>query len=117
MIPGISARTCFYTYLVHNRLWKQRIAIANDAGNFNDGAGLAAVFCRGVSDSIRQQFVRKLEYYGQNPIIVRSSSLLEDSFGHAFAGKYESVFCVTAAVRGSFVGWRMRSGGFTPAHG
>jgi len=27
------------------------------------------------------------------PLIVRSSSLLEDSFGTSFAGKYESVFC------------------------
>ncbi|MHC4759707.1 MAG: PEP/pyruvate-binding domain-containing protein, partial [Planctomycetota bacterium] len=35
-----------------------------------------------------------LEYFGQSPIIVRSSSLLEDAFGNAFAGKYESVFCV-----------------------
>jgi hypothetical protein len=29
---------------------------------------------------------------GQLPLIVRSSSLLEDNFGTAFAGKYESVF-------------------------
>lgn len=35
-----------------------------------------------------------LEYFGQNPFIVRSSSFLEDGFGNAFAGKYESVFCV-----------------------
>lgn len=34
-----------------------------------------------------------LEYYGQSPIIVRSSSLLEDNFGNAFAGKYDSFFC------------------------
>lgn len=34
-----------------------------------------------------------LEYFGQFPIIVRSSSLLEDGFGNAFAGKYESIFC------------------------
>lgn len=27
------------------------------------------------------------------PLIVRSSSLLEDNFGYSFAGKYESVFC------------------------
>jgi hypothetical protein len=46
------------------------------------------------SDNIREQFRRMLEYYGQSPIIVRSSSLLEDGFGNAFAGKYESVFCV-----------------------
>ena len=32
-------------------------------------------------------------WFGQAPIIVRSSSLLEDSFGNAFAGKYRSEFC------------------------
>jgi hypothetical protein len=30
---------------------------------------------------------------GNRPLIVRSSSLLEDSFGTSFAGKYESFFC------------------------
>jgi hypothetical protein len=30
---------------------------------------------------------------GQKPLIVRSSSLLEDNFGTSFAGKYESLFC------------------------
>ncbi len=30
---------------------------------------------------------------GQSPLIVRSSSLLEDSFGSSFAGKYDSFFC------------------------
>lgn len=30
---------------------------------------------------------------GRQPLIVRSSSLLEDSFGTSFAGKYESIFC------------------------
>ncbi len=30
---------------------------------------------------------------GNQPLIVRSSSLLEDNFGHAFAGKYQSHFC------------------------
>jgi hypothetical protein len=30
---------------------------------------------------------------GRTPLIVRSSSLLEDNFGTSFAGKYESVFC------------------------
>lgn len=34
-----------------------------------------------------------LDYYGQAPIIVRSSSLLGDSFTNAFAGKYRSEFC------------------------
>ncbi len=30
---------------------------------------------------------------GPHPLIVRSSSLLEDNFGTSFAGKYESLFC------------------------
>ena len=34
-----------------------------------------------------------LDYFGDTPIIVRSSSLLEDSFGFSFAGKYHSYFC------------------------
>ena len=45
------------------------------------------------SREMEEQFVKLLEYYGQDPIIVRSSSILEDGFGNAFAGKYESVFC------------------------
>lgn len=34
-----------------------------------------------------------LEHIGRKPLIVRSSSLLEDNFGTSFAGKYESLFC------------------------
>ena len=34
-----------------------------------------------------------LEKIGNQSLIVRSSSLLEDSFGTSFAGKYESLFC------------------------
>jgi Pyruvate phosphate dikinase, AMP/ATP-binding domain len=34
-----------------------------------------------------------LEKIGNQSLIVRSSSLLEDSFGTSFAGKYESIFC------------------------
>ncbi len=45
-------------------------------------------------EKIREYFWQMLEYFGQSPIIVRSSSLLEDNFGNAFAGKYESVLCV-----------------------
>ena len=40
-----------------------------------------------------------LDYFGQYPIIVRSSSLLEDAFGNSFAGKYESVFCPNQGSR------------------
>lgn len=34
-----------------------------------------------------------LDKMGNDPIIVRSSSLLEDNFGFSFAGKYTSYFC------------------------
>ncbi|GAB98033.1 hypothetical protein BJY21_001439 [Kineosphaera limosa] len=44
------------------------------------------------SRTMRGQFLAMLEYFGQAPLIVRSSSLLEDNFGNAFAGKYDSVF-------------------------
>jgi len=33
-----------------------------------------------------------LDAMGENPIIIRSSSLLEDSFGASFSGKYKSLF-------------------------
>lgn len=38
-----------------------------------------------------------LKDVGETPLIVRSSSLLEDSFGTSFAGKYESYFCANQA--------------------
>ena len=37
---------------------------------------------------------------GQRPLIVRSSSLLEDSFGTSFAGKYASYFCPNQGTPG-----------------
>lgn len=43
-------------------------------------------------EEIMEHFQQIIEYFGSSPIIVRSSSLLEDGFGNAFAGKYESVF-------------------------
>lgn len=40
-----------------------------------------------------EQLAVILQQVGDRPVIVRSSSLLEDNFGHAFAGKYQSHFC------------------------
>jgi hypothetical protein len=42
---------------------------------------------------IIDDFKLLLEEVGSKPLIVRSSSLLEDNFGMSFAGKYESIFC------------------------
>jgi hypothetical protein len=43
-------------------------------------------------DDIVEKLRELLNEMGKAPLIVRSSSLLEDNFGSAFAGKYESVF-------------------------
>jgi hypothetical protein len=84
----------FYTYLVRNGCWRARRE-QRSGGAFLDAAAEARDRIRGGTfpEFIEQQLVAMLEYYGQSPIIVRSSSLLEDGFGNAFTGKYESVFC------------------------
>ncbi len=47
-----------------------------------------ATFPPDVQDDIREFLTR----IGEHPLILRSSSLLEDNYGHAFSGKYDSVF-------------------------
>ncbi len=42
---------------------------------------------------------RALDDFGNNPIIVRSSSLLEDRLGSAFAGKYKSLFLANQGLK------------------
>ncbi len=41
---------------------------------------------------VLEMFREFLESVGEHPLILRSSSLLEDNFGFAFSGKYDSVF-------------------------
>ncbi|MCD4818570.1 MAG: nucleotidyltransferase domain-containing protein [Candidatus Cloacimonetes bacterium] len=41
---------------------------------------------------IKKGLSTALDHFGEKPIIVRSSSLLEDRFGAAFSGKYKSLF-------------------------
>lgn len=85
----------YYTYLVQNDCWKLKIAQKTEKNYFSYAKKLKQKILSGTfSEKIKEQFRRILEYYGQNPIIIRSSSLLEDSFENSFAGKYLSVFCV-----------------------
>lgn len=89
----------FYTYLIQNGCWwgwrslKQTTAVTPEvmtlAGQLNEKL-LGGVF----PEDIMERFKAILAYYGQFPLIVRSSSLLEDGYGNAFSGKYESHFCV-----------------------
>ncbi|MCB9078049.1 MAG: PEP/pyruvate-binding domain-containing protein [Anaerolineaceae bacterium] len=51
-------------------------------------AYLSGKFPKDITDKLREL----LEDIGDAPMIVRSSSLLEDNFGSSFAGKYESYF-------------------------
>ncbi|MBR2599009.1 MAG: phosphoenolpyruvate synthase [Clostridiales bacterium] len=89
----------YYTYIVDNDLWALRIKQRTEDGYFTLADDFARKLMEGrFSDAMREQFLRIIEYYGQDPYIIRSSSILEDGFGNAFAGKYESVFC---ANRGS----------------
>ncbi len=52
-------------------------------------AHLAGTFPPAIIEQLRTV----LTNMGNSPLIVRSSSLLEDNFGFAFAGKYNSYFC------------------------
>ena len=84
----------FYTYIVDNDFWGIRVRQRTEEGYFTLAGELADRLRSGrFSREIEEQFTHILEYYGQDPYIVRSSSILEDGFDNAFAGKYESVFC------------------------
>ena len=85
----------FYTYIVSNGCWRQRIRQRMPEGYFSEAEPLRKNLLEGTfPPKIREQFQKVLDYFAQSPFIVRSSSFLEDGFGNAFAGKYESVFCV-----------------------
>ncbi len=76
----------YYTYLVQNDCWKLRILQKNPDSYFSTAKLLKVKILTGIfPDNTREQFTRMLKYYDQSPIIVRSSSLLEDSFANAFA--------------------------------
>ncbi|MFP5415703.1 MAG: PEP/pyruvate-binding domain-containing protein [Actinomycetes bacterium] len=83
----------FYTFLVTNGWWQHRLAQRSPDGFLRAGATLHQLIPTGrFPDAIREGLLAMLEHFGQAPLIVRSSSLLEDNFGHAFAGKYDSFF-------------------------
>lgn len=84
----------FYTFIIANGWWRLWAEQKSPEGYFTAGASLHRKLATGrFPPAVREQFLTMLEYFGQSPIIIRSSSLLEDNFGNAFAGKYASVFC------------------------
>lgn len=84
----------YYSYIVENGFWNLRVRQRTDEEYFSLADTIAEKIMEGeFPRELDEHFIQLLEYYGQDPIIVRSSSILEDGFGNAFAGKYESVFC------------------------
>ena len=94
------ASDTFYSYLVRNGCWWLRQSQKNP-DTYLEGAQQARrrILTGDFSPEIEAQLLAMLDYFGESPIIVRSSSLLEDNFGNSFAGKYESVFCPNQGSR------------------
>lgn len=85
----------YYAFLVHNGLWPAIMRQRSADGYFSEATNLRQGLLAGrFPPEIRAELERLLDHYGQYPILVRSSSLQEDGFGNAFAGKYDSVFLV-----------------------
>jgi len=90
----------FITYLVQNDVWWLREQ-QKDQVTFLQGLeeGRRRILNGRFPDNILEQFQGMLDYFGETPYIVRSSSILEDARGNAFSGKYESVFVVNRGSR------------------
>ncbi|HNQ88124.1 MAG TPA: PEP/pyruvate-binding domain-containing protein [Verrucomicrobiota bacterium] len=90
----------FYTYLVRNGCWWLRRRHRDfDVCLERAAQARERILAGTFPEDVLHQFTEMLDYFGQSPLIVRSSSLLEDNYGNAFSGKYESVFCVNQGTR------------------
>ncbi|GAB1536754.1 PEP/pyruvate-binding domain-containing protein [Geovibrio sp. ADMFC3] len=84
----------FHSFIVHNGWWDHFMEQKTPHGYFKAGRKLEKLFPEGkLPPEIKSKIKEMLDYFGQYPIVIRSSSLLEDGYGNAFAGKYESFFC------------------------
>lgn len=85
----------FYTFLVENGLFRRRLEVhrQEDLSHARYEALEAEFLAGAFPPAILEAFRAMLGHYGEAPIIVRSSSFLEDGFGHPFTGKYRSEFC------------------------
>ncbi len=84
----------FYSYVIKCKCWWIRWKQKNSKELFEGTEEARQRLLSGTfPEDIQEQFREILNYFGQSPIVVRSSSLLEDAIGNSFSGKYESVFC------------------------
>ncbi|HVM72183.1 MAG TPA: PEP/pyruvate-binding domain-containing protein, partial [Anaerolineales bacterium] len=89
------ASDLYYVFIANNGLvhWSDQ--------KYKPESQMRAEYPHIVSDFVKGKFPEDilerlqeiLEEAGRRPLIVRSSSLLEDNFGTSFAGKYNSYFC------------------------
>jgi hypothetical protein len=83
----------FITFLVHNGVWWIRDRQKRPETFLKDlEEGRHRILAGEFQRDVLLQFESMLDYFGEKPCIVRSSSILEDAHGNAFSGKYESVF-------------------------
>ncbi len=84
-----------YSFMAHNGMihWADQKYKDEDEIR-RDFPTIQKEYAAGVfPEDIQEEMADLLEKVGHSPIIIRSSSLLEDNFGSSFAGKYASFFC------------------------
>ena len=90
----------FYRYLVYNRCAELKARHRLEKEHFKETEELTKRLRGGsLPEDIREELSDMLEHYGNTPIIVRSSSIMEDGYGNAFSGKYESIFCMNQGTK------------------
>ncbi|MCX6039103.1 MAG: PEP/pyruvate-binding domain-containing protein [Chloroflexi bacterium] len=89
------ASDMFYAFMAANGLihWSDQ-KYKSEAKMRTDYPRIVRDFVKGTfPEDILERLRIILDEAGKRPLIVRSSSLLEDNFGTSFAGKYDSFFC------------------------
>ena len=90
----------FDTYLVRNNVWWIRRQQRDPATFLHQlDEARSRILGGSFTESTQRQLEGMLDYFGEWPFIVRSSSRLEDQYGNAFAGQYDSVFCANQGPR------------------
>jgi hypothetical protein len=85
----------FYTFMALNNLvhWNDQKYKSEDEMRADYPAIVRDFEAGQFPPDILDQLRSLLLTVGNKPLIMRSSSLLEDNFGTSFAGKYDSIFC------------------------